>query len=185
VHVQSVYHALTAFHAEGSRGLCPERRGPPGAWKVTPTRRGKILAVAFQHGTVNVEAIATTLKEEWHEDLSTFSIGEVLRENGLSAEIPATPALVPSAPVWASVGGQLTLSWGSASSPANRPAPPTSEESAETGMPTRRPLAPLSQTERLYLAQLREGSFNTLAGGLLYVPFLARAISGDRGDGGG
>lgn len=174
VHVKSVYNALTTFHAEGSRGLCPERRGPRGAWKVTPTRRGKILAVAFQHGTVNVEAIATTLKEDWHEDLSTFSISEVLQENGLSANVPQAPALIPSTPVWAP-GGQLTLSWGSASSPTDRPVPPTSEAPTGTGTPTRQPLAPLSQAERLYLAQLREGHFNAMVGGLLYAPFLDRA----------
>ena len=171
VHINSVYNAVSTFRTTGSRGLCPRPLGPQGAWKVGPVRRGKILAVAFRQGTVNVEDIAQTLKEEWHEDISVFSIREVLRENGLQAAVPESRSPLHRPSLWEEAAHQLTLPLGDPSSSSER----SSVAPAPLERAVSRSLASFSQTERLYLAQLREGNFNSVAGGLLFAPFLARA----------
>ena len=81
-HVNSVQKYITDYARDGFGGLTSQRRGPHGGWKLTPRRRGKILAVAFREGVSSVEAVQRQLREGWHEEISQRSIRRVLEVRG-------------------------------------------------------------------------------------------------------
>ena len=85
-HVNSVQKYITDYARDGFGGLASQRRGPHGGWKLTPRRRGKILAMVFREGVGSVDAVQRRLREGWHEEISQRSIRRVLEENGLLNE---------------------------------------------------------------------------------------------------
>ena len=94
VHVNSVQNYITNFARDGFRGITSQRRGPRGGWKLTPRRRSKILAVAFQDGVGSIESVQERLRERWHEEISLPSIRQVLVRYGVGiATRPNTPEI--------------------------------------------------------------------------------------------
>ena len=82
-HITSLQRYVADFAGQGMPGLMPERRGPKGAWKLTPELRGKILWIVLRERIGKLEAIQQRLAEAWQEEVSVPSIQQVLVENGL------------------------------------------------------------------------------------------------------
>ena len=190
-HVNSVRKYLRDFAEEGIRGLMPERRGPKGRWKLTPELRGKILLIVLREGVWKLEAIQQRLMEAWHEAVSVPSIQEVLEENGLGGPTPRgveegvvqgelfapepEPQLVlplsgQDAQVVERVGGGSEQEKEGATPDGN--ATESGAAVALMGRGWRRD--GYSPAQRVYLDELEQGAYNTYAGGLLFVPLLAR-----------
>lgn len=184
-HLTTVQRYLRDFADEGMEGLVPERRGPKGRWKLTPELRGKILLIVLREGVWGLEAIQQRLMAAWHEAVSLPSIQQVLEENGLSEPINqgVDGEGVPGELFGPQQEQQLVLGLESddnqprAERGASRQPPPdpvaegSEASSLELGMGSRRNY---SSAQRVYLDQLEQGAYNTYAGGLLFVPLLAR-----------
>ncbi len=182
MHLNSVQKYITDYARDGFGGLASMRRGPHGGWKVTPWRRGKILAVALREGIRSVEAVQVRLREVWHEEISQRSIRRVLEENGLlnaeSLEVEGPSAqgelfefqadrqldlnmgLDGDGALWFSDGDTL------ADEQIQEP-----ENASDAGVfPRKR--SHYSSAQRVYFDRLEQGDYNAYAGGLLFVPLL-------------
>jgi transposase len=190
-HVNSVQHYLKEFADEGIRGLMPERRGPKGRWKLTAELRGKILLIALGEGIWKLEAIQQRLMEAWHESVSLPSIQEVLEENGLGESTPwgATDGVVQGELIAPEPEPQLVLPLSAhTAQPADKVGASSAQEkesgtangNATGGKAAAADLArgwrrdSYSPAQREYLDRLEQGAYNAYAGGLLFVPLLAR-----------
>jgi len=191
-HSTSLQRYVADFAAEGMRGLVPERRGPKGAWRITPELRGKILWIVLREGIGKLEAIQRRLTEAWQEEVSVASIREVLAENGLGEPIsPGGDAagvqselfdLEPEKQLW------LRLEVGSGSpfrmEGARCPEVETGNGveqgrgcsgcGGDSGGWDREARRSYSRAQRVYLDGLEQGEDNAYAGGLLLMPLLAR-----------
>jgi hypothetical protein len=188
-HITSLQRYVADFADQGMPGLMPERRGPKGAWKLTPELRGKILWIVLKEGVGKLEAIQQRLADGWQEEVSVPSIQQVLSENGLGE--PLAPegdaAAVQSELFEPPPDKQLSLRLESGS--GNR-SPSTGSSSAEvekgsgsqpsqapggdgSGWP-RQARRSHSRAQRLYLDRLEQGEDNAYAGGLLLTPLVAR-----------
>jgi len=182
VHLNSVQKYITDYSRDGFGGLASKPRGPHGGWKVTPWRRGKILAVALREGVRSVEAVQARLREGWHEEISQRSIRRVLEENGLldaeslevegrseqgdlfefqaDRQLDLNLGLDEDRDVWFSDGDSLTDD--------QIQAP---EKSSGAGVSPRK-RCQYSSAQRVYFDRLEQGDYNAYAGGLLFVPLL-------------
>ena len=188
-HITSLQRYVADVADQGMPGLMPERRGPKGAWKLTPELRGKILWIVLKEGVGKLEAIQQRLADGWQEEVSVPSIQQVLSENGLGE--PLAPegdaAAVQSELFEPPPDKQLSLRLESGS--GNR-SPSTGSSSAEvekgsgsqpsqapggdgSGWP-RQARRSHSRAQRLYLDRLEQGEDNAYAGGLLLTPLVAR-----------
>ena len=189
-HVNSVQRYLAGFAEQGVRGLLSERSGPKGPWKITTAVRARILLIVLREGVWELAAIQRRLAQDWHEVVSVPSIQQVLEENGLGqgqtggedggAVQSELFALEDPPQLRLDLGGQAdTPTAGCRELPA---------QEKEKGMDSGRAAAgqvgdqavggaarrSYSSAQRLYLDQLEQGTDNTYAGGLLFVPLLAR-----------
>jgi hypothetical protein len=149
-HITSVQRYVADFASAGLRGLVPERRGPKGAWKLTPELRGKILWIVLREGIGKLEAIQQRLAEAWQEEVS------LKLESGGGDRSPST-----------GIGGCSEVEKGSGSQPSQAPGGDGS------GWP-REARRSYSRAQRIYLDRLEQGEENAYAGGLLLTPLLAR-----------
>ena len=179
-HVNSVQKYITDYARDGLGGLTSQRRGPHGGWKLTPRRRGKILAVAFREGVGSVDAVQRRLREGWHEEISQRSIRRVLEENGLldedrlevdvrteqgelfefQADRQLDLGFDENAEDWFSDGDAL----------ADEPRPGADGSSDVGVFPRKR--CRYSSAQRIYFDRLEQGDYNAYAGGLLFAPLL-------------
>src|SRR5258707_3570901 len=170
-----------------------ERSGPKGQWKMTAGLRGKILLVVLREGIWKLEAIQQRLAEAWQEVVSLPSIQQVSEENGLG-EPPARgeeSGVIQGELLGREPERQLCLSLNGAgdergAGPAGSGGPgelsvsSVSEQGPEMagdgGARDRDPghRRNYSPAQRIYLDQLEQGDYNAYAGGLLFVPLLAR-----------
>jgi transposase len=175
-HVNSVQRYLAEFADQGMRGLLSERSGPKGPWKITAAVRAKILLIVLREGVWELEAIQRRLAEAWHEVLSVPSIQQVLEENGLGQAPPQSEA-----------GGAVQEELFDLGNPRQLPLhldPPIGAPAQNSGHAPGDPLGEAtlgskarrsySGAQRQYLDQLEQGTDNAYAGGLLFVPLLAR-----------
>lgn len=193
-HVNSVQRYLKDFAHAGLHGLIAERRGPKGPWKLTPELRGKILLIVLREGVGTLEAIQQRLAQSWREEVSLSSIQQVLAENGLeqplareasggatqielsSREVEpqlSLPLEVAGEAPRASVGGSDGPGRGAGKETAGAPIQASGGKAGvgDMSMTYRRHYSP---AQRVYLDQLEQGADNAYAGGLLFVPLLAR-----------
>ena len=186
ISAKSVYKYIKGFTARGSAGLIGGKKGPKSRWKVNAEVRGKILYVFLKEGVVEYEQIKARL-ESWSEEVGISSIRQVLLENGLVQEVAAVPGLANSGELfhteedkqqlifdfaWAEGGDQGTVT-----SKRNEGNPPLSAVKRNSGrgfvqaeIRARRYYSP---GQRMYLDQLKQGSYNSYAGGLLFSSFLS------------
>ena len=180
MHLNSVQKYITDYARDGFGGLASRRRGPHGGWKMTPWRRGKILAVALREGVRGVEAVQARLREGWHEEISQRSIRRVLEENGLlntemlevegpseqgelfdfQADRQLDLGLDEDTEVWFTDRDAL----------ADEPKPVSECLSAASVFPRKR--CRYSSAQRVYFDRLEHGDYNAYAGGLLFAPLL-------------
>ena len=188
-HITSLQRYVADFADQGMPGLMPERRGPKGAWKLTPELRGKILWIVLKEGVGKLEAIQQRLADAWQEEVSLRSIQHVLAENGLGEPIApeGEAAAVQRELFEPPPDKQLSLRLESGS---GDPSPSTGTSRAEVekgsgGQPgqapegdgsgwTRQARRSHSRAQRVYLDRLEQGEDNAYAGGLLLTPLLAR-----------
>ena len=189
-HRNSVQRYFRDFAEAGFQGLMAERRGPKGPWKLTPELRGKVLLIVLRDGVEELEAIQQRVAEIWHEEVSLPSIELVLRENGLGEPQEAgSEGALAQGELFAVEGQpQLLLDLDPALGPPQDPAlgsrgldtqnamghgsaPGGQVGGGEPGSGGRRNY---SSAQRVYLDQLEQGAYNAYAGGLLFVPLLAR-----------
>jgi hypothetical protein len=190
VHVNSVQRYLKDFERQGMGGLLSGRSGPKKRWKLTPELRGKILLIVLREGIGKLEAIQQRLAEAWQEQVSVASIQQVLAENGLG-ELPVRPIgaeAVTGELFGMEPEGQLTLNlaavaqaaWEAKAQSSQPPSAegggsdPGSDAQAGEGDEGRDYRRNYSPAQRVYLDQLEQGDYNAYAGGLLFVPLLAR-----------
>jgi hypothetical protein len=188
-HITSLQRYQADFAGHGMAGLMPERRGPKGAWKLTPELRGKILWIVLKEGVGKLEGIQQRLAEAWQEEVSVPSIQQVLAENGLGDPIASEgdAAAVQSELFEPPPDQQLSLrlergsgdrspSTGSSSTEVEKSSgsqPGQAPGSAGSGWP-RQARRSHSRAQRVYLDRLEQGEDNAYAGGLLLTPLLAR-----------
>jgi len=181
LHINSVQKYVSDFRREGFDGLGIHRSGPRDRWKITPGLRAKILLIVLKEGIWGYEAIEKKL-EAWNEQVSIFSIRQVLIENGLVNErvgmhdcevkqiglfdtddrgqlhLPFTYIREPKE------GSKIVLEEGNKNTEKG--------EISNLSATQRKSLRNYSQAQRRYLDQLEQGYFNAYAGGLLFVPLL-------------
>ena len=188
-HITSLQRYVADFANEGMPGLRPERRGPKGAWKLTPELRGKILWIVLKEGVDKLEAIQQRLADAWQEEVSVPSIQQVLAENGLGEPIsPEGEAAAVQGELFAPPPDkQLSLRLESGSG-ARSPSTGNGSAEVEKGSESQPSQAPggdgsgwprqarrsHSRAQRVYLDRLEQGEDNAYAGGLLLTPLLAR-----------
>ncbi len=189
-HVNSVGSYIRQFASSGMRGLMAECSGPKGHWKMTAGVRGKILLIVLREGIWKLEEIQQRLSQGWQEEVSLPSIQQVLEENGLrpaqarDEERAAIQAeLLPPEPerqlclgLDGVVGGGGQGLAGSHRSEDNSVSAKDQVLSGGAGagdaeLGHRRNYSP---AQRIYLDRLEQGDYNAYAGGLLFVPLLAR-----------
>ena len=182
-HVNSVQRYLAGFAEHGARGRLSGRSGPKGPWKITAGVRAKILLIVLREGVWEWEAIQRRLAQDWHEVVSVPSIQQVLEENGLGQAQTGSGdgGVVQSELLALGDPQQLRLDLS-----GEADAPPTPEKDkgrtpapvpgSQVGDPAAGGAArrTYSSAQRLYLDQLEQGADNAYAGGLLFVPLLAR-----------
>ena len=179
-HVNSVQKYITDYARDGFGGLASQRRGPHGGWKLTPGRRGKILAVAFREGVSSVEAVQRRLREGWHEEISQRSIRRVLEENGLLDEesLEADGQAEQGELFRFQADRQLDLGFDAGEDVcftdgealADEPRPAADGSSDAGAFPRKR--WRYSSAQRIYFDRLEQGDYNAYAGGLLFAPLL-------------
>lgn len=190
-HITSLQRYVADFASAGLRGLVPERRGPKGAWKLTPELRGKILWIVLGERIGKLEAIQQRLADAWQEEVSVPSIQQVLAENGLGEPIaPEGEAAAVQSELFEpppdkqlclrleSGSGDRSPSTGSGSSEVEKgsgrqPSPAPGGEGDGSGW-LREARRSYSRAQRVYLDRLEQGEDNAYAGGLLLTPLLAR-----------
>jgi transposase len=186
-HVNSVRKYIAEFADGGMGGLMAERSGPKGHWKITAELRGKILLVVLREGIWKLEAIQQRVAEAWQEVVSLPSIQQVLEENGLrepqarGAESGAIQGeffgLNPERQLCLNLDGaggerqdgSSGLTQLSVSEKSRVMAGDAGAGEIELGQRRN-----YSRAQRIYLDQLEQGDYNAYAGGLLFVPLLAR-----------
>jgi transposase len=189
-HVNSVQRYLAGFAEQGVRGLLSERSGPKGPWKITAAVRAKILLIVLREGVWELEAIQQRLVQDWHEVVSVPSIQQVLEENGLGQRQTGSGdgGAVQSELFAPGDQPQLRLNLGGEADAPTQGCGGLPAQGKAKGMnPNRAPGSPVgdqagsgaarriySSAQRLYLDQLEQGADNAYAGGLLFVPLLAR-----------
>lgn len=181
--IRSVYDHHHAFVAKGSAGLLREKSGPKREWKITAAVRGKILYVFLKEGIRDYEGIKERLAG-WGDQVGISSIRQVLLANGLINEMPVSAELARPAELFAAEGehGQLELDidWAEGDKLADRGAsaasPVRTEQPWSSGPAevARRGRRYYSVRQRMYLDVLKQGNYNSYAGGLLFSPFLSR-----------
>ena len=180
---RSVYHYSRIFATEGSAGLLGEKKGPKGSWKITAEVRAKILYLFFREGIVEYERIKERLLG-LGEDVGITSIRGVLMENGLVREVSVFDDLANPAELFHTeeTDEQLELDfvWADgtgATESGETDVPPVAGETKKADVFTRAETKPrryYSPGQRMYLDQLKQGSYSAYAGGLLFTPFLSK-----------
>lgn len=188
-HISSLQRYVADFADQGMPGLMPERRGPKGAWKLTPELRGKILWIVLKEGVDKLEAIQQRLADAWQEEVSVASLQQVLAENGLGEPIAPEGDVAavqselfeppPDRQLWLrleSGSGDRSPSTGSSSAEVEKGSgsqPSQAPGGDGSGWP-RQARRSYSRAQRVYLDRLEQGEDNAYAGGLLLTPLLAR-----------
>jgi len=149
------------------------------------------LLIVLREGIWKLESIQQRLQEAWHEEVSLPSIQQVLVENGLGEP---TPGGVGDAVIQGDLFAkdpepQLVLLLDSPASQSKEPVgtgsigekqSATGDSSAAGGKAGAADLGrgwqrdSYSPAQRVYLDGLEQGAYNAYAGGLLFVPMLAR-----------
>jgi hypothetical protein len=191
-HITSLQRYVADFTDQGMPGLVPERRGPRGAWKITPELRGKILWIVLREGIGKLEAIQQRLAQAWQAEVSVPSIREVLAENGLGEPIaPGDDAAAVQSELFELPPDKqlcLKLESGSGDQSASAATGGSGGSEVEKGSGSQPSQAPegdgsgwqrearrsYSRAQRVYLDRLEQGEDNAYAGGLLLTPLLAR-----------
>ena len=180
LHLNSVQKYITDYARDGFGGLASRRRGPHGGWKVTPWRRGKILAVVLQEGVRSVEAVQSRLREGWQEEISQRSIRRVLEENGLldteRLEMDGPPEQGELFDFQAD--RQLDLGLDEDTEAWFLDDEIVGEEQSQVpdsaigAVAFPRERCRYSSAQRVYFDRLEQGDYNAYAGGLLFAPLL-------------
>jgi len=188
-HITSLQRYVADFADQGMPGLMPERRGPKGAWKLTPELRSKILWIVLKEGVGKLEAIQQRLADGWHEEVSAPSIQQVLAENGLGEPIaPEGDAAAVQSELFEpppdkqlslrleSGSGDRSPSTGSSSAEVEKGSgsQPSRASGGDGSVWARQARRSYSRAQRVYLDRLEQGEDNAYAGGLLLTPLLTR-----------
>jgi hypothetical protein len=185
--IRSVYRCYRAFAAKGSVGLLRGKRGPKEEWKITSAVRGKILYVFFKEGISDYEQIKQRLVG-WGEQVGISSIRQVLLANGLVKEMPASAELARPGELFDPEAWQGQLEFDLDGAEGGKPGGRLADRSASaaSAVPTRQHRGGgcaeverkgrryYSARQRMYLDVLKQGSYNSYAGGLMFSPFLSR-----------
>jgi transposase len=187
ISTKSVYNYIRMFAVEGPAGFTATR-GPKSRWKITAQVRGKILHAFLKEGIVEYQPIKQRLAA-WGEKVGTSSIRQVLLENGLVPEGAVASDLANPVELFDTEGDEQQLvfqfpraeAWDRGASVAQQGQPPSALAAGRqhNGGPgighiestARRQYSP---GQRMYLDQLKQGSYNSYAGGLLFSPFLCQ-----------
>jgi transposase len=187
ISAKSVSNYTRMFTAKGSAGLVGGKHGPKSRWKINPSVRAKILHLFLREGIVEYEKIKTRLAG-WGEEVGITSIRQVLIENGLVQEGGGFPDLANPVELFHTEDGedQLYLDFrsteggdrdaGAAQSSELDCLPAAAEQSpgdvfAQAATRAKRYYSP---GQRMRLDQLKQGSYNSYAGGLLFSSRIPR-----------
>lgn len=183
ISIKSVYNYIRMFAATGCAGLPRDRRGPKSNWKITAEVRGKILYLFLKEGFVEYEKIKEKLAA-WGEEVGITSIRQVLRANGLVKEVSVFEDLANPHELFQNdiCGQQLQFGfeWDQglkAGADGETDHPPAIGAHKKADLRARsepRAMRYYSPCQRMYWEQLKQGSYNSYAGGLLFTPFLSQ-----------
>jgi len=187
ISTKSVYNTIRIFLAEGAAGLLTATRGPKSPWKITPQVRGKVLQAFLKEGIVEYESIRRWLAAGG-EQVSTGSIRQVLLENGLAPEAQVVTDLAKPVELFHTEADEQQLQFAFPRADARDRGMDVAKTSGPDPSAAGRPhrgdhgLLPVQSTarrgyspgQRVYLDQLKQGSYNSYAGGLLFSPFLCQ-----------
>lgn len=183
ISVKSVYNYVKIFAGEGSVGLIKSKKGPKNKWKINAEVRAKVLYIFLREGLDTYEQIRERLAS-WGEDVGITSIRQVLIENGLVKEVSIFSDPAEQRELFPIEEKQLHFEFDGAEGAGQEEVLSESSERyqhgsraehkraagfSETQRKARRHYSP---GQRMYLDQLKQGSYNTYAGGLLFIPFL-------------
>ena len=185
ISTKSVYNTIRMFAAAGPAGLLGATRGPKSQWKITAQVRGKILQAFLKEGIVEYESIRQRLAAGG-EEVSAGSIRRVLLENGLVHEAGVASDLANPVELFHTEADEQQLVFrfprtdtrdrgmdvAKSTGPNLPTAAPRQEPDQGLGDIQSTARRQYSPGQRVYLDQLKQGSYNSYAGGLLFSPFL-------------
>lgn len=186
ISTKSVYNYIRVFATKGSVGLVIGKQGPKEKWKINTEIRAKILYAFLKEGIVEYEQIKARL-QAWGERVGVTSIRQVLLENGLVQEVPVVPDLAIPEELFHTYEGEKQLGFDfpwpeggdreTAAVQRSEPNHPPVGEKQNKGRvfsrSTTKARRHYSAGQRMYLDQLKQGGYNSYAGGLLFTPFLS------------
>ena len=181
IHIKSVYNYITAFNADGMRGLLDRQKGPKQRWKLVPRVKSEILHAVLVEGITTYEAIQKRLERKG-DKVSLESIRQILIENGCVKERVEIEDLQGdffeeleekkddrqqefSFPESARAKKQIDEI--KVKEPEGIEEPSFEPERSE-----KKNRSHYSPAQRVYLDQLEQGMYSTYAGGLLFIPLL-------------
>ena len=175
VHINSVGKYVSIFKSDGASGLISQPRGPRQSWKLLPDVRAKILLTVLKEGIREYAAVQKRLEEHWNRKVSIASIRQVLLENGFVRESVDFPR-IEQANLFEG-NGQLEMEF--PEDGYNTEERISLKEDRENKIsfhlnPETKARSSYSQSQRIYLDQLEQGTYSAYAGGLLFVPLLER-----------
>ena len=182
MHVNSIAKYVSAFKADGTKGLISQSRGPKQRWKLLPDVQAKILITVLSEGIREYAAIQKRLEKCWNRKVSLASIREVLLESGLIKEKIDMPR-IEQGDFFKSNDNNEQLEMEFPDDRDNVERKVSLEEGTKRGTkngvsfhsnPKTKVRSSYSQSQRIYLDELEQGEYNAYAGGLLFAPLLER-----------
>ena len=181
MHINTIHNYINDYETCGVRDLIGERSGPKQSWKIIPEVRGKILIIVLTEGIKEYISIQKRLKEQWGVNISIESIRQVLLENGFVKEKIGISNIEQKELF--SNNDELGLEYNKVNYVSNEDDKKQSIMKIKEQNNSRKDRTNYSTGQRIYLDQLErsasgvqveKGEYNTYAGGLLFVPLLAR-----------
>lgn len=175
VHINSVQNYITAFEKDGITGLVNQQSGPKESWKITPEIKFKILEIVFRNRNISYEQIVKIIGDRWGKNISINSIRQVLIENGFIEERIRKDGLWQQEEFFAKYEDKQSEINFSSGKDNQTPSLILNQYDKDCNYYSNtKDRSYYSQSQRIYLDQLKQGQYSAYAGGLLFNSLLER-----------
>lgn len=175
VHINSVQNYITAFEKDGITGLVNQQSGPKESWKITPEIKFKILEIVFRNRNISYEQIVKVIEDRWGKNISINSIRQVLIENGFIEERIRKDGLWQQEEFFAKYEDKQSEINFSSGKDNQTPSLILNQYDKDCNYYSNtKDRSYYSQSQRIYLDQLKQGQYSAYAGGLLFNSLLER-----------
>lgn len=175
VHINSVQNYITAFEKDGITSLVNQQSGPKESWKITPEIKFKILEIVFRNRNISYEQIVKIIGDRWGKNISINSIRQVLIENGFIEERIRKDGLWQQEEFFSKYEDKQSEINFSSGKDNQTPSLILNQYDKDCNYYSNtKDRSYYSQSQRIYLDQLKQGQYSAYAGGLLFNSLLER-----------